>query len=131
MPKNVDIPKIGLVEFPDGMSDNDIAQAAGDLHDKALTSGVSKFMENDPTIRGLKTSEKLKALASIAQMLEKHPLLAQAVDKGMGQVSATSQPTQSAPAPAATEAQPSPQASQPAPAATGAPEDQSETEPQA
>jgi hypothetical protein len=88
MPKVVTVPKIGDVAFPDGMSDQEIAQAAGEAHDNALTAGVSKFMESDPTIQGLKTSEKLNALSSITQLLERFPRLAEAVDKGMSQVTA-------------------------------------------
>ena len=86
----IQIPKVGNIQFPDEMKPEEIAQAAGELHDKALTDGVSKFMENDPMIKGMKTSEKLKALAAIASMLERHPLLAQAVDAGISQISGQS-----------------------------------------
>jgi hypothetical protein len=82
----IHIPKVGDVAFPDEMNGDEVAQAAGELHSKALTDSVSKFMEADPEIQGMKTSEKHKALALIAQMLEKHPLLAQAVDAGINQI---------------------------------------------
>ena len=110
MPKVVTVPKIGDVAFPDGMSDQEIAQAAGGAHDNALTAGVSKFMESDPAIQGLKTSEKQKALSSISQLLEKYPRLAEAVDKGMSQVSApaATQPS----TPDAVQNTPAPQTSQ-------------------
>jgi hypothetical protein len=86
MPKTIEIPKVGTVQFPDEMSDQEIVQASDELHSKALADAVSKFMEADPTIQTLKTSEKHKALASIAAMLENYPLLAQAVDTGMDQL---------------------------------------------
>jgi hypothetical protein len=88
MPKIIQIPKVGAVQFPDEMSDHDITQASDELHNKALADAVSKFMEADPTIQALKTSDKHKALASIADLLEKHPLLAQAVDAGIEQLKA-------------------------------------------
>jgi hypothetical protein len=90
MPKTIQIPKVGVVQFPDEMGDEEITQASEELHSKALADAVSKFMEADPTIQAMKTSEKHKALASIAAMLEKHPLLAQAVDAGMEQLNANS-----------------------------------------
>jgi hypothetical protein len=82
----IHIPKVGTVNFPAEMTGDEVTQAAGELHSKALTDGVSKFMEGDPSNQGMKTSEKHKALALIAQMLEKHPLLAQAVDAGIEQI---------------------------------------------
>lgn len=83
MPKQVHIPKVGMITFPDGMTDDEISQAAGKLHTTAITQNVSKFMEADPTLASLSTSERLKSLSGIAQMLEKYPRLAQAVDKGI------------------------------------------------
>ncbi len=84
MAKIVHIPLIGHVNFPDGMEDGQITEAAARLHDDARNAAISKFMENDPTIKSLSHSEKLKALATIAAMLEKYPRLAEAVHKGMG-----------------------------------------------
>lgn len=85
----VTVPKIGTIEFPDSMGMDEVNQVAGELHDKALTESVSKFLESDPAIVGLKTSEKHKALSQISLLLEKHPLLAQAVDAGITQLSSS------------------------------------------
>jgi hypothetical protein len=86
MPRQVRIPKVGTVEFPDSMSEQDVTQAAGDLHSKALVGGVMNFMAQDPSLQGLKSSEFHKEMSGLAAMLEKFPRLAQAVDAGMGQV---------------------------------------------
>lgn len=83
MPKQVQIPKVGLIQFPDNMSDQDIGQAASKLHTTAVTQSVSKFMDGDPALASLSTSARLKALSGIAQMLETYPRLAQAVDAGI------------------------------------------------
>lgn len=89
MPKLVHIPKIGHVEFPDGMEDEAITKAASQLHANARNEGISKFMEGDPAIQGLPHSQKLKELATIAALHEKYPRLADAVDKGMGLVTSS------------------------------------------
>jgi hypothetical protein len=95
MPKIVHIPKIGHVEFPDEMKDEDISAAASKLHGDARNAGISKFMESDPAITGLSHAQKLKELSTIAALHEKYPRLADAVDKGMGSVTSTptAQPT--------------------------------------
>ncbi len=51
MAKIVHIPLIGHVNFPDGMEDGQITEAAARLHDDARNAAISKFMENDPTIK--------------------------------------------------------------------------------
>jgi hypothetical protein len=84
MSKRIHIPKIGHVDFPDEMKDEEITKHASRLHSDARNAGISKFMENDPALQGLSHSEKLKALAGIAALHEKYPRLADAVDKGMG-----------------------------------------------
>jgi|GEM_PF-3866683 len=86
MPKLIHIPKIGHVEFPDNMADADIAKHASRLHSDARSAGISRFMENDPAHQGMSHSERLKALSIITGLMEKYPRLADAVDKGMGQV---------------------------------------------
>lgn len=89
MPKQVHIPKVGHVEFPDEMDDGAIGKAASQLHSNARNAEISQFMEQDPSLQGLPHSQKLKELASIAAMHEKYPRLAQAVEHGMVHVSAT------------------------------------------
>jgi hypothetical protein len=86
MPKLIHIPKIGHVEFPDNMPDGEIAKHASRLHSDARSAGISRFMENDPAHQGMSHSERLKALSTITGLMEKYPRLADAVDKGMGQV---------------------------------------------
>jgi len=81
--KLVHIPKIGHVEFPDGMEDKEIAEHASNLHADARNAGISKFMESDPALQGLTHSQKLKELSTIAALHEKYPRLAEATDKGM------------------------------------------------
>lgn len=95
MPKVVQVPKVGNIQFPDEMPDDQVAQASGDAHTKALLEGVMKFMEDDPAFQEVGVSEKHKALAGIAQTLEQFPRLAQAVDAGMSQV--TSSPNATVP----------------------------------
>jgi hypothetical protein len=85
MSKLIHIPKIGHVEFPDNMPDQEIAKHASRLHSDARSAVVSKFMENDPAHTGMSHSERLKALSTITGLLEKYPRLADAVDKGIGQ----------------------------------------------
>jgi hypothetical protein len=86
MSKIVHIPKVGHISFPDEMKDEEISKAASKLHSDARSAGISKFMENDPAHQGMSHAEKLKALSTIAALHEKYPRLADAVDKGMGQV---------------------------------------------
>ncbi len=87
MSKIVHIPKIGHVEFPDEMDDGAITQAAGDLHSNARNEGISKFMGEDPAVKGLPHSQKLKEMSTIAGLMEKYPRLADAVDKGIDTIS--------------------------------------------
>jgi hypothetical protein len=84
MSKRIHIPKIGHVDFPDEMKDEEITKHASRLHSDARNAGISKFMENDPAHHGLSHAERLKALSTISSLLEKYPRLADAVDKGMG-----------------------------------------------
>jgi hypothetical protein len=85
MPK-VDIPKVGTVEFPDTMKPEEVAKAAGELHDRALMSGVMTFLAKDPSLQDMKASEFHKHMGGLATILEKFPRLAQAVDAGMANV---------------------------------------------
>ena len=87
----VEIPKVGNVDFPDEMKPEEVEQAAGELHDRALLSGVMKFVAQDPSLQDLKASDFHKQLATVSALLEKFPRLAQAIDAGMGNVPDASQ----------------------------------------
>lgn len=106
MAKIVHIPKVGHIQFPDEMKDEEIGDAASKLHDDARNASISKFMEEDPAIQGLSHAAKLKELSTIAAMHEKYPRLADAVDKGMGLVTSSASETSSGqPSPSGTESQ--------------------------
>ena len=85
MSKLIHIPKIGHVEFPHNMPDEEIVKQASRLHSDARSAVVSRFMENDPAHIGMSHSERLKALSTITGLLEKYPRLADAVDRGIAQ----------------------------------------------
>lgn len=102
MSKLIHIPKVGHVEFPDGMDDKEIAEHASNAHTNARAEGITKFMQADPAIQGLPHSQRLKELSAIATLMEKYPRLADAVDKGIEAISQTGEqsnesPSQTAP----------------------------------
>ncbi len=82
MPKVISIPRVGNVQFPDEMGDQDIAQASGEVHDKAVLADVLRFAAQDPSFQGMKDSEVHKQIGSIAAVLEKFPRLIHALDAG-------------------------------------------------
>lgn len=105
MSKLIHIPKVGHVEFPDGMDDKEIAEHASNAHTNARAEGITKFMQADPALQGLPHSQRLKELSVIASMMEKYPRLADAVDKGIEATSQASEQTTSSPSTTQTQQQ--------------------------
>jgi hypothetical protein len=83
MPKLVNVPKLGLVSFPDDMSDEDIAKHIAPHHAEVVMQSIMQFMRTDPQLATMTHSQFHKEMASVATMLEKYPRLALAVDKGI------------------------------------------------
>jgi len=86
MAKQVHIPKIGVVQFPDGMDDNAIASAASEAHGRASLLAVMNFVQRDPAFRSMAPSEAYKQLAAVSGILEKYPSLIRAIDVGMASI---------------------------------------------
>jgi hypothetical protein len=52
MPQIIDIPKVGQVEFPDGMSDADIATASHKLYTEQLTTEHTQNLQTGQALEG-------------------------------------------------------------------------------
>lgn len=86
MPRVIAIPRVGNVQFPDGMSDDEIAKISGDTHDAKVLGSVVKFMRDDPKMHDLSISAFHKEMATISMFLEKYPRLALAAFEGIGKL---------------------------------------------
>lgn len=94
----VSIQNVGNVAFPDSMTEEEINQAAGKLHEQqnpvqtpAAQFDLGSVMEFLAVHKKTEhsTSEHLKSLAQIAKVLEENPALAKLAIAGMQ----TSKPT--------------------------------------
>jgi hypothetical protein len=90
MPKIISIPRVGNIQFPDGMSDGEIAKVAGETHDAKVIGRVVKFMRDDPQMRDLSISAFHKEMSTISALLEKYPRLALAAYEGIGKFNSQS-----------------------------------------
>ena len=95
----VKIQNVGNVAFPDSMTDEDMNQAAGQLHEQANpvqspAAQLSSVMEYVAGHRNAEqsTSEHLKSLAQIARVLEENPALAKLAIAGLQTLPASNRP---------------------------------------
>ena len=99
MKRIVDIPQVGKVAFPDHMSDEQVQQAAADLHQKSAPTqqpqadlpGVLNLLMQQMGGPSAKTHQKM---AEIAKVLEGNPALAQLAIAGLSAQGASQPSTQ-------------------------------------
>jgi hypothetical protein len=84
MARVVAIPKVGAVQFPDSMSDQDVQNASQAVHEDASRKEIAAIIHYvaDRT-QSTKVSEHLKVAHTIATVLETFPALADLAGAGL------------------------------------------------
>jgi hypothetical protein len=90
MAKVIQIPKVGPggtpgnIAFPDSMNDNDIQKAAAGLHNNAAQQEIGAVLHFvSSQTQSSSTSDRLKKMAALAQILEQYPPLADLAIAGL------------------------------------------------